>query len=176
MSTATATESATVSPPSPTVAPTTAVVQTLRQRFVDRNELLDQIADLESKLFVLRERLPECYKIFFVFYTDKRRIWVYAETREQAVKQLEQRMNQDYGAGGWKLTSSAVLQYVDPTHAATNSPGSLLQSLSRDDALSFIQDFRDNQRGRVPRSKDMPKSQLEQDVENYERSLRNSRG
>lgn len=145
----------------------------------DRQAILNEINELEIRLVELRAMLPTAIKSFFRFRCKPERfVWVYGLTRAEAENKLRARMNRDYGSE-WQLTSNVVDQYNDPAIAATNSPGSLLQALPKADAKEFIADYRENENGRVAdpdRPKNLPKSQIEQDVEAYELFLRRRNG
>src|SRR5262245_16414729 len=127
----------------------TAELGTAQQ--TERAKILAEINELESRLIGLRAVLPPSFKVFYVFRTNKRQTWVYASNIEEATRKLHERMNRDYGPEGWERTSKVVDQYTDPQSASANSPGNLCSSLSRADALEFIRDWKDNQRGKPER-------------------------
>lgn len=146
-----------------------------------RDEILAEINQCETRLIELRALLPSCLKSFFRFRVKPGKYaWVYADTRQIADAKLRERMNRDYppnelNQSGWELASSVVDVYHDAEIAAVNTPGSLLTSLSASDAAEFARDYRENERGRVDepnRPKHLPKSQVERDVETWERRQR----
>ena len=139
------------------------------QQEIKREEILQEIVSLEARLSALRDLLPPTFKKFFVFITDKRRIWVYADSRETAEKKLHARMNRDYGSHGWQVTSQTVAVYNDPIDAANHTPGNLCNSLSRPDALEFMEDYRRNQAGRPEQG---TAGVLDRDVKSYDMQLR----
>lgn len=142
---------------------------------IDRESILQEINELETRLAELRAALPTAIKSFFRFRCHpERSVWVYALTRDEAERKLHARMNASYG-NQWSKASNVVDHYKSPTVAAVHSPGSLLRALGEADAHEFIADYRDDQKGRVDdpsRPKNLPKSQLEQDVDSYEAYLR----
>ena len=141
----------------------------------NRDTILRKINECEIRLVELRATLPTAIMSFFRFRCKpEKHVWVYALTRQEAEQKLRDRMNTNYGSE-WQIASNVVDQYNDPVIAAINTPGSLLRALSEADARKFIADWRDDQKGRtvdVDRPKNLPKSQLEQDIEDYELFLR----
>ncbi|ADB15140.1 hypothetical protein Psta_0452 [Pirellula staleyi DSM 6068] len=118
--------------------------------------------------------LPSSVKSFFRFRCKPEQfVWVYAETREQAEQRLHARMKKNYGTG-WSIASKVVDEFTAPEHAAANSPGSLLQSVPEVEGREFLEDYRANERGRLeqPKLKNIVKSQLEYDIESFEKRLR----
>jgi len=149
-----------------------------------REEILAEINQCETRLIELRAMLPSCLKSFFRFRVRPGKYaWVYADTREVADRKLRERMNRDYPPDemkrpGWQVVSKVVDVYHDAEIAATNTPGPLTTSLSAADAAEFVRDYRENERGRVDdpdRPKNLPKSQVQRDVENYEERQRQQR-
>ena len=134
-----------------------------------REDILSEINDLEARAAALRDSLPATFKTFFVFMTDKRRVWVYAETREEAERKLHARMNKDYGAQGWKIASRTVETYTDPIQAAMAAPSSLLNYLTRADALLFLADFNANMAGKP---EETMQGTLARDIKSFEMRLR----
>src|SRR5262245_5459257 len=93
------------------------IMATVTDQFTERQEKLAEINDLETRLAALRATLPTCYKTFFVFCTHpEKRVWIYADNQEQAVRKLHDRMNSNYGEN-WKIASKAVAQHTDPADA-----------------------------------------------------------
>lgn len=142
---------------------------------LSREEILSEISKHESRLTELRQMLPTAIKSFFRFRCKPEKfVWVYADSRELAERKLHERMNAAYGSG-WEMSSCVVDQFNDPKSAAANTPGSLCRALTETEAREFIRDFRADQKGRADdpnKPKNLPKSQLEQDVESFELMLR----
>lgn len=140
-----------------------------------REEILREISECEARLVTLRAKLPTSIKSFFRFRCKPEKyVFIYADTREQAERKLYERMNQSYGSG-WEIASGVVDHFKDPKIAANNCHGSICRALTEADAREFIKDFHENRKGRADdpdKPKNLPKSQLAQDVESYERFLR----
>lgn len=141
----------------------------------DRAEILRAIAFHESRLLVLRQKLPIATKTFYRFRTSRDQfVWVYALNREQANQRLEARMNQNYGAGNWRINSTVVDVYDNPDTAALQVPDNLFRCLTLAEGRECLADYQATQRGRAtaPKLKDVAKSRLELDAEAYEKFLR----
>lgn len=144
-----------------------------------REKILKEIDTLETRLAELRSRIPTAIKSFYRFRCRPPKfVWVYASSRDEAEAKLHDRMNCDYppdsaGNPTWSVASGVVDIFHEPQVAAANSPGNLLSCLTAADAAEFIADFRENERGREvdPEKTNLPKSQLEQDIESYEYRL-----
>jgi hypothetical protein len=150
-----------------------------------RDEILAEIQGCETRLVELRAMLPTTTKSFFRFRTRPEKfVFIYADCREIAERKLHERMNKNYppdesDSPRWWIVSQVVDIYHDASIAAANTPGNLLTSLSPADAAEFVRDYRENERGRVDdpnRPKNLPKSQVERDVENWEARQRQIAG
>lgn len=141
---------------------------------IDRCELIDEINRLELRLIELRAMLPSAVKLFFRFRCSPQRyVWVYALSQEIAERQLHARMNRQYGES-WRVASAVVDVYSEPEKAAVDAPDSILKCLSREEALDFLADWKNDRqhRPKKPRRENLPKSQLEIDIEAFEQMLR----
>ena len=144
-----------------------------------REEILAEIAELEARLFVLREQLPSPVKAFYRFRVHPGKFcWVYASSREQSQERVIARMDADYPSDvpatrRWEIVSKVVDVIHDPVDAANQTSGSLLRSVSREQAIEFLADYKANQQGRVTdRPKELPSSTLERDIRAFEHQLK----
>ncbi len=144
---------------------------------LNRNEILSEIAEHQLRITELQGLLSQTtvFKSFWHFRCEpERHVLVYASTREQANERLQKRMNSSYGPKGWKLAIKTVQVLDNPQQACTTAPDNLLRCLSEAEALEFLQDWEENQKGRAdkPKLKDVPLSQLEKDIKSYRIWLR----
>lgn len=137
-----------------------------------RNEILNEIAQHETRLEELRAMLPSCMKTVYRFRTrPERYTYIYAINREQAERRLHERMA--HRKTEWSLASTVVDAFHDPAIAVNQCRGNLLTYLTEREAREFAQDYRASQAGKTnDRPKDAPKSQLERDVEDWEANQR----
>ena len=140
---------------------------------VNRQAILQEIGEVELRLFELRELLSQtsALKTFYLFRVNPsdQKVIVYAEGEAEATKTLNRRVSKSYGAEGWSLAIKNVRVMTDPREAAGASPGNLLKSLSREEADMFLQDWEADKAGRdiEPRPENTPLSRLEQDIVHY---------
>lgn len=139
-----------------------------------RQQILNEISQLESRLIELRDLLPSTIKSFYRFRCHpERHVFIYAGDRKTAEEKLRERMDTNYG-DNWSIASGVVDVFNDPKIAACNSPGNLMRALSQADAQEFLADYRADQIGRAEEKgrENLAKSQLEIDIASHERHLR----
>lgn len=150
---------------------TTATSTAAIDRESTREEILDEIKQLEMRLTELRAILPSSFKTLFRFRCSpaNQKVWVYAATRSEADAKLHQKMSQDYGPDGWQLISKVVEEFDHPDQAVGLTEGNLLHSLGKADAELLFQDWQQDQKGRSANRPKGLKTRLERDIEAYQR-------
>lgn len=142
---------------------------------LSRAEILAELKELELRKLELQQLLPSTVKSFYLFRCKpETHVWIYAASREQAEERLHTRMNNSYGKGLWTVASKVVEVFADPQDVAAKTSGNFLQSLTRAEAMEFLDDYDQNQNGREPVkvSKDFHRPAFLNDIDNYRCTLR----
>ena len=109
-----------------------------------RDEILKEIAELESRVRVLRHQRPSLILPFWRFKLIRPAqsyVLAYAPDLESAKESVFNRLSADYGPDGFALHPK-VDKYNSPEDASANSSGNLCRCLPESEALEFISDFK----------------------------------